>query len=63
MRARSQALASIVGLKRENADVPSTGVVAPQTGEIHILVIKDTKSSFGDSWRGVYDSIIHLRDR
>uniref|UniRef100_A0A8C7VD96 Adhesion G protein-coupled receptor B1b n=1 Tax=Oncorhynchus mykiss TaxID=8022 RepID=A0A8C7VD96_ONCMY len=28
---QSSSLASIVGLKRENADVPSTGVVAPQT--------------------------------
>ncbi|XP_035650839.1 adhesion G protein-coupled receptor B1-like [Oncorhynchus keta] len=31
VHSRSQALASIVGLKRDNADVPITGVVAPQT--------------------------------
>ncbi|CAB1321170.1 unnamed protein product [Coregonus sp. 'balchen'] len=31
VRTRSQALASIVGLKRDNADVPTTGVLHPQT--------------------------------
>ncbi|KAL0962525.1 hypothetical protein UPYG_G00341230 [Umbra pygmaea] len=31
MRARSQALASIVGLKRDNTEIPSTGLVSTQT--------------------------------